>query len=415
MEISQELREKLEKYVEEFEKDSNLDTLKEMKAILNKSFGEEYNQIVRPTPGDIINHISYGFNSRTRAFTYLANLDEKELRAKSNAILKYKVIIHVPEVEITNGNASHKIKDIYVRFHVRKDGTLTGMLEGCRESLTEAEFMTKYLHSHLPSLDVNNLKFNGFCTGSGEINMVMAKLGTKFTIPNFMMFCLHIKNYLAWESKEGYPYMHLESISKRSQNNNHMNTIGRQISANIASHLIEMMKESIPAQKVFEFFKFEIKDTLVKLEFTEKLELWIANQIKNAPPSTPLNQYITQVMLRGTHLLRIKDTFGIYHGVPDGEISVIPTTPIFQFKGRDIVLKIIDKTEKEKTDVKTYANPEISQAVCEKLSHILTRAAINNDRVRKGITIESKSEAPIPNPVPVQGDLDPGMVGNALL
>lgn len=415
MEVSQEIKDKLAISIQEYEDGTKLETFKEIKAILNTAFGEANNQIIKPSVESLVEGIRMNFVQNAEAIKYIERSSAAELMSRYSNQWRYQVIVLVPEIEITNGTRSHKLLDVYVRFFLRKDGTLTGNLEGCRGTLTEVEHNCRYVHSHLPALDVSKPDFVRFCTGVGEINMVMAKLATKFTIPNFMMFCLQIKNFLAWESKEGHPYMFLDNIFLRSNVNfTLMYNIGKDNAVKIAKELIRVMKTTLPAQEVFKFFKFEVRDVIIKLDFNEELELWIAKQLMDTDPFSPVFRLIVSNSYQVCHLLRIKDSLGTYHGVPVGTTNnAASTTPMFQFKGRDIKLKIINKKEKE--DVKMYANPEISQEVCEKLSCILTGTAINNDRVRKGITIENKPETPKPDSVPVQGDLDPGMVGNALL
>ncbi len=133
----------------------------------------------------------------------------------------FHVIIHWPEIEIKNKNASHIIRDLYVKFDLNKS-TLSmpnnSYLCGIRGTLTEQEFVAGYAQSHLDSH--NNTNWASFCLGSGTMPDLLLKMraATKPSETLLFGFLLQLDDYVRWESLEGVPYISFESIKGSYEN-----------------------------------------------------------------------------------------------------------------------------------------------------------------------------------------------------
>jgi hypothetical protein len=139
--------------------------------------------------------------------------------------------IHFPEVNLTNGRRSHVIRDLYVgiRFQNTRDKTSIHFLSGCRGTITTAEAMVQYSHSHL------HRGYNGngsaFCLGVAPISTAITKWnylvqGLKGgllddTCRKFWRAMMYqLDDYVRWESLEGRPYISIDNMVATTRTSN---------------------------------------------------------------------------------------------------------------------------------------------------------------------------------------------------
>jgi len=366
-ELSKKKKEAIKSYFEDLPDEKTLEVLKTMKEIMNKSFGEEKNQIIQPVEENINDY--YTEMGYTRTFIHDIT-DDQFIRGLKDSGIGYTIIIKFPEVTISNSKKmSHVIKDLYVKFSVKKDGKFGGDIKGVRTIISEEEFHTRYMHSHLPAFSPESIRFDNFCTGEGPINQVISLLRSKFDETNFTLFCLHLKNYVAWESLEGNPYMHMEYIGT-----NMGRTSGNTITIEAETNTIATLKAAILDPKISDAVKLlhiSINTDRIAIESTEEFEIWAANFMQKVDfmsidRSSNMNS-----------ILCYKDGSGNY--VPSSinrtrQRIAHQTTPIFKFKGEDKFLTVI-KQDNEIQATK-YLSPSITQELCGDLSRGFTKIAI---------------------------------------
>lgn len=102
---------------------------------------------------------------------------------------------------------------MYVGLGFNGTGVCTN-LYGTRSLKSNVEQYYHYSHSHLPTGQIGYPK--KFCTGSGEMSIVMGNLRKEFTDVNFKIFLALLKPYLSWESLEGVPYIKMSNLSGKS-------------------------------------------------------------------------------------------------------------------------------------------------------------------------------------------------------
>src|SRR5260221_2141765 len=316
----------LEDYIEELQSDDIISSLKVMKEIMNKSFGEENNQIIQPS----IESIREQFTLMGHYDGFISDNNPEALKsALNNYRVGYQVIIYFPELKITNSKKlSHIIKDLYVQFIVGKDARMSSHIYGIRTSITRDEYFSNYIHSHLPGVDFTNLRFTMFCTGSGEINQVIALLSSKFDEINFTLVCLHLKNYVIWESLEGNPYRNMSNIGLSGTTG----SIGITQIIKVVSILNSALFNDCnkPLEKMF---KFTINNSSVIVSSTDDFEKWAANYIMKVD-----KDQIDRYKPDNIWLLCRKDDTGQYFPATINRHTqriTHQTTPILKFKGQD--------------------------------------------------------------------------------
>lgn len=138
------------------------------------------------------------------------------------------IVIHYDKFNIRNSkNMVHEINDMYIQIVLgrnlsdtegERDITIS-TLRGYRHSATKRELMSSYAHSHIGGGDCyrnQDVKFSGFCTGTGEINQTIARLRSKYNSGIFKLFLFQITPFLEWESLEGRPHMYISNVLGRA-------------------------------------------------------------------------------------------------------------------------------------------------------------------------------------------------------
>jgi len=127
-----------------------------------------------------------------------------------------ELIIHFPEVEITNDHGiKHIMRDLYVSWQLTDKYAPSGNLCGYRATKTLAEYETAYNHSHL---GVGNERgWNAtFCLGHGDfgnlINGLNADRSLNWDQIQKALVMIHL--YVGWESISGGPYINMTSIKR---------------------------------------------------------------------------------------------------------------------------------------------------------------------------------------------------------
>lgn len=378
----------LEKVIELVEGETNLEVMKEMKTVLNKVFGEDFNQIVKPTPQSIRKIVDdYGSDYR---FELQSNSDSVE-KAKRwfericKSAIEYQMIIYFPEVVITNNRNKHTIKELYVKIGVKSNGTLSGNLLGTRAYMTRNEAISGYAHSHLNVQFPKDIHFSGFCTGEGPINQVIMLLRNNFTIPNFMLFCLHLKNFVAWESKEGRPYLYMENIGKTGEEVSSSMPIYESTARDTGHQLVrELRRANLTSKQVYEMLEFKVNKTSIEVKPTTKFELWAVSRMRLWDLRSLLG---TRSRLES--FLAYRDNAGIYYAFPDNnnassKLKYDPNKVLFQFKNKDITFKLESNEQEESKIAEAVPEKRITSYFCQEFSRILSNAAFTNVRVRSG-------------------------------
>jgi hypothetical protein len=405
-------RDKVEQAVKKLEENTDYAIMAEMKAALNSVYGEERNQIIKPSYDSLLES-ARADDIEGSLIRSLDNHDGdslyKQLITYYRSYFNYRILIHFPEITIKNEKREHLIRDMYVRMTLRPDGTISSTMEGLRTTLTEVEFISSYLHSHLPRFDAYNIRFYQFCTGVGEINQVLALLSVKYTQANFMMLLMHIKNYLEWESKEGHPYIYMENVFKRSALLSSNNSLVDSIADLAAEHIIGEIMRVTSIEEIMSDFDFSVTERAISVTPKVKLEKWMGLLIERWDIRAMFGRSV-----RDHHLLSLRDNEGKYYALPENMRNLSHQQgKILNFKGKDIEFQIIERSQI--TTYEAFANPKITKAVGKKLSSILSKHALTSAGIKSGSSLIYNSAAPKPDNISVPESVDRGVVRDAIL
>jgi len=134
---------------------------------------------------------------------------------------KYRLVIHFPEIDITNANnLHHTIKDLYVLFFFNKDLKLFGSsIYGNRATRTYNEVRVQYFHSHRQQGNSeNNPYWAVFCLGGATpISIAFLNASHQTTEDNLRHLLYILDIYVGWESLEGGPYCRMEKVLNYNQ------------------------------------------------------------------------------------------------------------------------------------------------------------------------------------------------------
>jgi hypothetical protein len=400
MAITDEFREEtinmFREYLTTIEEGTKFDILKEMKGILNISFGEQNNQILKPEIEDLVKYLNENATSSDELAYHINKPKFNQKMARWNG--QYSIIVFFPEIVITNSkNIQHTIRKLYVRIRVGKDGLLSGSLDGVRTCVTEVELNKRYFHSHLHGFNPTNIQFTRFCLGSGEINLAMSMLRSQYDKINFTLFCLHLKNYVKWESIEGTPYNYIANIETREVA---FNEIMGDVSGASLTSIVEVLYKqiiSIPLAEKRNLFNYSISEKGLIVTPTEELERLLAIMIQGVRPDI-ISRGITNL----NWMLVTKNTAGDYCRLNAANAGRIVTqkTPVLTFKGEPKMFNVVEIKEVKK--IEKYANPRITETLCWRLSCDFTKEAIKHgSNSWKANSTGSEHEVTNPNPLSV--------------
>lgn len=320
--------------------DGDTTILQEIKLMLNATFGEENNQIQKSTSSPAKRAVlteeairkkvdEFGLSDRVWNTAAIQDIYRHIFGAYSTPNVYHPVYIRFPEVVIRNERSSHTITDLWVKFEVNAKGQLSmEALTGTRTSCTAEEYMAGYKHSHL-NRGYHNTQFSAFCLGSGPISGIISNLRVKYNKDLFQLFLFNIKQYVAWESISGTPYIEMKTIRNRH------GVSDITLSSITAARLNLYLKHAV------EFIKNKPEGINLKLEgsrfsatITDELEAEISKffLLSDTLRKIDLSSYFCY-----------KNTDGSYVTGASVEVSVPKHTPILKFKEENIYLTISNK------------------------------------------------------------------------
>lgn len=395
-----------------FNESLNMEHYKKAKNILNKYFGEENNQIAKMNLPEIHkilrNQLGRGYNAsnirilppETKMFLFCCN-----------------VIIRFPEVKITNGeDRGHTIKDLWVKFDTDENFGINN-LEGTRSFMTYAEAYVGYRHSHLrsrtPNGDNVHSGFTSFCKGTGEINQVMKILNIDgFDEINFTLFCLHLKNFVEWESIEGRPYINYSSVygaPRTSASSLDSRNVLLSLSISGLNAMLKYLKHKM-AEEDDSILRIVLNPIITNdqatLEINDELSLYLANKIQACTPDERSRFNLGTV----DNYLCKKTPNGTYESITQPRISTsvrLPTEPLFEFKGNPIYLTIdglVEQRLPETVNIIKYAHPKITEQFSRYFSSDFTEVLYRNEEVIKSNSLENFLQTTGSNLLPMRSN-----------
>ena len=304
-------------------------------------------------------------------------------------IVKYRdgfnikgIDIYFPLVNLTNKNSkSHIIKDLFVKIPLfARSANRLGVdrLQGSRSTVSYAEYCSEYFHSHLSAYIYNqtlkSLMWYPFCTGSGEINMYQANINTEgITEENFMQYLIQIMTLVSYESIEGTPYRHIESIMIRSRNRQNYSIP----SSSIILNLINSIKLEYHNSKTIPELNFRIVNNKYEVLDDELLSKFIKEGV------------ITESQKK--IFLTYKDFTNVYYKY--GEVNTSGNTYItpninrseqYIFQGKVVPFVVENIPEqKDVTNVEYIIHPKVREYIKNKIENDVNKTNIRKSTINR--------------------------------
>jgi hypothetical protein len=399
--LTKEKVDEIETLIEDKTKEVEISVFEEIKEILDRTFGKQNNQIVKPTLENIIER------NAVDLFNSYRNLNEqKSISTLLNQNGVFHIVIRFPEITITNGKGeSHVIKDLFVRIGLHPSGKLAGEIQGLRATLTLQEVSAGYFHSHLPGMNIEEelspsrhqqgdtienftggVPYGTFCLGEGPIIQVLTQLKVKYNKNVFQLFCLHLKSYVAWESLEGTPYMEIRGIDRSDKSKRrHSQSIGRDSVNIIAKHIVYKILKNPEKYDITSMASIIVSDNKISLVENTASKRFIGDVLLENRTEIFRNRagweaFCIVTIIRGSYFVPLCYDKHIQEDEDHEYEHIINSADrtLLTFKGEEIKLKLEKTNENNQgneTEETLYAHPSILSATLSEISRILTEKA----------------------------------------
>lgn len=346
-------------------------TLFEIRNILNQFFGESNVQLIKLNTSSYENSI---FNGISESQYKNEAAISCRIRDIINNYSCYEVILRFPEVLLTSENKlKHKLYNLFVRFNFTGNLKICGYFSGMRTSHTVEEILSDYSHSHLPGLSE---KFETFCTGTGPINQTLAILKNEYDSINFQLFCLHINNYVKYESISGTPYRYIQNINNNNQSLSTSNIYISTIDSRYLEILMGKIISNLSSQNILKCLHININELRISIELNEVGEKLLLDSI------TSINDHALRNLSRScmNHLTGVRTPNKEYYVIQQQATLQSSRTRkvLLEFKKEKFYNEIISKDNEElQLSTEIFPNPKITEYVNKELSRIFTRKAFS--------------------------------------
>lgn len=358
-----------EEYYKKQIKNNRIDELIKTKTCLNNIFGKENNQIELK-----VSTTNYDREMFTGYSSYLNFLEKKK------SCTNYEIMIYFPKIEIKNyRKKSHIILDLYVKFSLGYNLTLSSGLQGIRTTFTEEEVKYSYSHSHLPGTCFSD--FSRFCLGIGPIAQIQNVLYNGYSDIDMEIYLLSINQYVRYESIEGTPYRQFEGIGINKVENIY-------IPPHVVRGLFKIIKPFI--KENYKYLTISIDSLKVNITSSDEFEKKLINFLDRRIEYPIIEDAVTLDYLRSSYkVIKLSNgEYGLYK-----KASFTDTAPegFIEFKKNKRNYKII-LNEQEENSENYYPHPSITKSICRTFGEIITKNIIKQQRAKRADKARNKSK-----------------------
>ena len=283
---------------------------------------------------------------------HIKNSQKKSLAIK-NIFVKIPISIN-KRIEYRPNNEKVKIEEIYF-----------DSIRGTRTNLTFNEYSQGYLHSHLPSnIFTTEIKFDNFCTGSGEINFMFSKINHEYTDGMFKTILFHLKGYLEWESLEGRPHISINYLFLKSKSGD-LHYYSNKICNDFVWSIMNEKKKKFKLDNILPDLDWQIVDNKYRIKDNEKFEEFCRFKGNTKTDYQP-------------NVVTYKDNQGNYFPSNATIENIKIPDDYIPFKGKKYKLEVSGVLDD--SDKPFYLHPKIKKHVREYLEY-----TTNKNAVRKSI------------------------------
>ena len=246
---------------------------------------------------------------------------------QSNSSIGFKVFVHYPEIKISNSmGIEHTIRDLFILYHFENDssaGIYLSDLYAIKSTYTWGELRANYLHSHI---NRNDTSFSdSFCFGSTDFDSFISYVRNPgrngnsdgLKLDDLIQLFLGMDSYLQWESIEGTPYRHIESIQE-------VNTSSISI-APITDVINDCYKEVVDKLESFNYtIKMVYNDS--RIDITNNIEEVVKPILEEKYPE---------------YLVPIQNGVPVRVITPNTNYDSLNSRTLFNFKGEPVKFRVL--------------------------------------------------------------------------
>lgn len=299
------------------------------------------------------------------------------------------IIVWFPEVTVTNeNNRSIKIYDLYAKVSVDLNGKLLNNFQLIRTTYTPEQLYVGYLHSHTPSLSMRLIsEWKHPCLGYGPIRDTLASLFVNPSEDLWKLFCLELSLYVKTESLSGGPYVRLESVGTKTEEEYNTNFVYdpnsklSPVQKGITSKFIPYIIQQRP-------FNFNIAGGCYRIADTNfNIAVILSNLFIKWYNELPQKERLSyENLLENSILVEVRQSgHDFYIDKRDSVFSTygsLKGKKVLTFKGEDKLLSVI-REKKDTTNVIRLLSKKLIEELVFKLLFIINRyygKANNEDR-----------------------------------
>ena len=291
------------------------------------------------------------------------------------------ILVWFPKLKITNEyDESVEVEDFWAKVEITYTGKMHWQFKLNRSTYLKSHVTSDYMHSHVNGIDLG-LRFSGCCLGTGPIKNTINSLNMDYDESLWQLFCFELNKYVQTESIAGVPYRRMSTIKSSEYNNkinyfHYINDYDFAYSDDIKEIIFSFTEYFLNKKKLkFNYFNNSYGLGMSFLEYMLTISNcfieWYNENTKqgtvNISPNTLYNNNILQrVNIINNSIYTIRNSNN-----SSSLLSKLGTT-MFTFKGRDIVLNIIDDSETE--NYSTILNIDIATAI---LNSVLKTINVN--------------------------------------
>lgn len=308
---------------------------------------------------------------------YCNNDIEKLKNNKSLYIDDYKhlysypyILVWFPKLKITNEyDESVEVEDFWAKVEITYTGKMRYGFKLNRSTYFKSHVLADYQHSHVNGI-ARSLDFSGCCLGTGPIKNTQNSLNMDYDESLWQLFCFELNKYVQTESIAGVPYRKMSSIKDIKYDNKinsfrYIDDYDFMYSDDLKEIIFLFTKHFLSKKKLkFNYFNNSYGLGMSFLEYMLTISNcfieWYNEELRqgnvNISPNDLYRQnFLQKVSIANNSIYTIENSTGT-----SSLLSKIGTK-MFTFKGKDIVLNIVEDSNTE--NYSTILNINVATAI----------------------------------------------------
>lgn len=259
--------------------------------------------------------------------------------------------IHFPEILITNSlNQQWTILDYYVVMCF-SNKMAVNWIKGFRATKIPVEYNAHYTFSHSKVADNCLCRF---CFGHTDLDTLVAGLAIGvYDEINIELFLQNLTDYLSWESRDGVPFYFINELINLRYGKGRQPPLPSSIFNRIYEDVLDS-REDVEVEISLHEGKFS-----VHVPITYKL-------------IDIVTKYTPEELLFPIESLTHTSIYPLAQVMSDSDILALnygyAKDPVFKFKGKNVVLNILQDKKEEKDEREKYADMRLVKEIASHLS-----------------------------------------------